>query len=182
MARTEIPLLRESEPFVARLMSAAGAFRQLRYFMHRRVNWSYSFYTAQAYPGQLRRVRYKDALTGKSLVFLTNHFGIPALSVCALYKSCWQVELFFKWLKQHLRIKRFFGTSENAVKSQVWVAVATYVLVAIFRKRLKLELSLHTMLQVLSVTPFEKIPLIQLFSDIEESPNMPRDANQLILL
>ena len=140
------------------------------------------FYTAQAYPGQLRRVRYKDPLTGKSLVFLTNHFGIPALSVCALYKSRWQVELFFKWIKQHLRIKRFFGTSENAVKSQVWIAVATYVLVAIVRKRLKLELSLHTMLQVLSVTPFEKIPLIQLFSDIEENPNMPRDANQLILL
>ncbi len=140
------------------------------------------FYTAQDYPEPLRRVRYKDPVTEKSLVFLTNHFGIPALSVCALYKSRWQVELFFKWIKQHLRIKRFFGTSENAVKSQVWIAVATYVLVAIARKRLKLELSLHTMLQVLSVTPFEKIPLIQLFSDIEESPNMTRDDNQLNLL
>ena len=113
---------------------------------------------------------------------MTNHFGIPALSVCALYKSRWQVELFFKWIKQHLRIKRFFGTSENAVKSQVWIAVATYVLVAIVRKRLKLDLSLHAMLQILSVTPFEKIPLIQLFSDIEEDPKMTRDANQLILL
>jgi hypothetical protein len=141
-----------------------------------------NFYAAQDYPGQLRRVRYKDPQTQKSLVFLTNHFGIPALSVCALYKSRWQVELFFKWIKQHLRIKRFFGTSENAVKSQVWIAVATYVLVAIVRKRLKLDLSLHAMLQVLSVTPFEKIPLIQLFSDIEENPNMTRDANQLILL
>ncbi len=140
------------------------------------------FYTAQDYPEPLRRVRYKDPVTDKSLVFLTNHFGIPALSVCALYKSRWQVELFFKWIKQHLRIKRFFGTSENAVKSQVWIAVATYVLVAIVRKRLKLELSLHTMLQVLSVTPFEKIPLIQLFSDIEENPNMTRDDNQLNLL
>jgi Domain of unknown function (DUF4372)/Transposase DDE domain len=140
------------------------------------------FYTAQDYPEPLRRVRYKDPVTEKSLVFLTNHFGIPALSVCALYKSRWQVELFFKWIKQHLRIKRFFGTSENAVKSQVWIAVATYVLVAIVRKRLKLELSLHTMLQVLSVTPFEKIPLIQLFSDIEENPNMTRDDNQLNLL
>lgn len=140
------------------------------------------FYTAQDYPEPLRRVRYKDPVTDKSLVFLTNHFGIPALSVCALYKSRWQVELFFKWIKQHLRIKRFFGTSENAVKSQVWIAVATYVLVAILRKRLKLELSLHTMLQVLSVTPFEKIPLIQLFSDIEENPNMTRDDNQLNLL
>jgi hypothetical protein len=91
-------------------------------------------------------------------------------------------QLFFKWIKQHLRIKRFFGTSENAVKSQVWIAVATYVLVAIVRKRLKLDLSLHTMLQVLSVTPFEKIPLIQLLSDIEENPEMTNAANQLILL
>jgi hypothetical protein len=140
------------------------------------------FYAARDYPEPLRRVRYKDPITQKSLVFLTNHLGIPALSVCALYKSRWQVELFFKWIKQHLRIKRFFGTSENAVKSQVWIAVATYVLVAIVKKRLKLELSLHTMLQVLSVTPFEKIPLIQLFSDIEENPNMTRDDNQLILL
>jgi hypothetical protein len=141
-----------------------------------------NYYAAQDYPGQLRRVRYKDPQTEKSLVFLTNHFGIPALSVCALYKSRWQVELFFKWTKQHLRIKRFFGTSENAVKSQVWIAVATYVLVAIVRKRLKLDLSLHTMLQILSVTPFEKTPLIQLFSDIEEDSRMTRDANQLILL
>ena len=139
-------------------------------------------YAAQDYPGQLRRVRYKDPETDKSLAFLTNHFGIPALSVCALYKSRWQVELFFKWIKQHLRIKRFFGTSENAVKSQVWIAVATYVLVAIVRKRLRLDLSLHTMLQVLSVTPFEKIPLIQLFSDTEETLNMTREDNQLILL
>jgi hypothetical protein len=141
-----------------------------------------NFYAAQDYPGQLRRVRYKDPETEKSLVFLTNNCGIPALSVCALYKSRWQVELFFKWIKQHLRIKRFFGTSENAVKSQVWIAVATYVLVAIVRKRLKLELSLHTMLQVFSVTPFEKIPLFQLFSDAEEDPNMARDDNQLNLL
>ena len=141
-----------------------------------------NFYAAQDYPGQLRRVRYKDPETDKSLAFLTNHFGIPALSVCALYKSRWQVELFFKWIKQHLRIKRFFGTSENAVKSQVWIAVATYVLVAIVRKRLRLDLSLHTMLQVLSVTPFEKIPLIQLFSDTEETLNMTREDNQLILL
>ena len=141
-----------------------------------------NFYASQDYPGQLRRVRYKDPVTEKSLVFLTNHFGIQALSVCALYKSRWQVELFFKWIKQHLRIKRFFGTSQNAVKSQVWIAVATYVLVAIVRKRLKLDLSLHTMLQVLSVTPFEKIPLIQLLSDIEENPEMTNAANQLILL
>jgi transposase len=141
-----------------------------------------NFYAAQGYPAPLRRVRYRDPDTHKSLVFLTNHFAVPALTVCALYKSRWQVELFFKWIKQHLRIKRFFGTSENAVKSQVWIAIATYVLVAIARKRLKLEFSLHTMLQVLSVTPFEKIPVFQLFSDIEEDPNMTPNPNQLNLL
>jgi hypothetical protein len=140
------------------------------------------FYSQQGYPERLRRIRFKDPTTGKTLVFLTNHFGIPALSVCALYKCRWQVELFFKWIKQHLRIKRFFGTSENAVKSQIWIAVATYVLVAILKKRLNIELSLHSMLQILSVTPFEKVPLIQLLTDtaqIEENANV---GNQLILL
>jgi hypothetical protein len=140
------------------------------------------FYARQDYPERLRRVRFKDPQTGKTLVFLTNQVGIPALTVCALYKSRWQVELFFKWIKQHLRIKRFFGTSENAVKSQVWIAVATYVLVAILKKRLKLDLSLHTMLQILSVTPFEKTPLFQLFSEISPSLNTSSDDNQLILL
>ena len=109
-------------------------------------------------------------------------FGLPALSICALYKSRWQVELFFKWIKQHLRIKRFFGTSENAVKSQVWIAVATYVLVAIVKKRLKLGLSLHAMLQILSVTPFEKTPLSQLFSDMPTSMIELGTRNQLKLL
>ena len=140
------------------------------------------FYSRRDYPERLRRIRFKDPQTGKTLVFLTNHFGLPAASVCALYKSRWQVELFFKWIKQHLRIKRFFGTSENAVKSQVWIAVATYVLVAIVKKRLHLDLSLHAMLQILSVTPFEKIELFQLLTEappIEES-TMP--DNQLILL
>ena len=141
-----------------------------------------TYYAAHDYPGPLRRVRYRDPTTDKSLVFLTNHFGIPALTVCSLYRNRWHVELFFKWIKQHLRIKRFFGTSENAVKSQVWIAVATYVLVSIARKRLKLDLSLHTMLQVLSVTPFEKIPLFQLFFDIPENAKLPDDPNQLILL
>ena len=134
------------------------------------------FYSQQGYPERLRRIRFKDPDTGKTLVFLTNHFGIPALTVCTLYKSRWQVELFFKWIKQHLRIKRFFGTSENAVKSQVWIAVATYVLVAILKKqRLKLELSLHAMLQILSVTPFEKTPLLQLLTDLPpiEAPTIP---------
>ena len=123
-----------------------------------------TFYAARDYPGSLRRVRYRHPSTDKSLVFLTNNFGIPALTVCSLYRNRWQVELFFKWIKQHLRIKRFFATSQNA------------------RKRLKLDLSLHTMLQVLSVTPFEKIPLLQLFSDIPEDTKMPDDPNQLILL
>jgi hypothetical protein len=140
------------------------------------------FYSRQGYPERLRRIRFKDPVTGKTLVFLTNHLGIPALTVCALYKSRWQVELFFKWIKQHLRIKRFFGTSENAVKTQVWIAVASYVLVAILKKRLNVELSLHSMLQILSVTPFEKAPLIQLFSDPSPSPNTPGPGNQLILL
>jgi hypothetical protein len=139
-------------------------------------------YSRRDYPERLRRIRYRDLQTNKTLVFLTNHFGIPAATVCALYKSRWQVELFFKWIKQHLRIKRFFGTSENAVNSQVWIAVATYVLVAIARKRLNLDLSLHSMLQILSVTPFEKVPLHQLFTDQGPMPQPPTDANQLILL
>src|SRR5690606_22350058 len=140
------------------------------------------FYSKQGYPERLRRIRFKDPETGKTLVFLTNHVGISAASVCALYKSRWQVELFFKWIKQHLRIKRFFGTSENAVKSQVWIAVATYVLVAIVKKRLNLDLSLHAMLQILSVTPFEKMPLHQLLVDSQIARNQTDDPNQLNLL
>lgn len=140
------------------------------------------FYSKQGYPQRLRRIRFKDPDTGKTFVFLTNHLGLPALSICALYKSRWQVELFFKWIKQHLRIKRFFGTSENAVKSQVWIAVATYVLVAIVKKRLNLKLSLHSMLQILSVSPFEKVPLFQLFSDAEAAQINTTSDNQLILL
>lgn len=140
------------------------------------------FYSKRGYPDRLRRVRFKDPETGKTLVFLTNHMGISAASVCALYKSRWQVELFFKWIKQHLRIKRFFGTSENAVKSQVWIAVATYVLVAIIKKRLNLDLSLHAMLQILSVTPFEKAPLFQLLTEMAPLDNMNDSGNQLTLL
>jgi Domain of unknown function (DUF4372)/Transposase DDE domain len=123
------------------------------------------FYSRQHYPEHLRRIRFKDPESGKTLVFLTNHTSLPALTVCALYKSRWSVELFFRWIKQHLRIKHFIGTSENAVKTQVWIAVATYVLIAIVRKRLKLDLSLHSMLQILSVTSFETIPLLQLLTD-----------------
>jgi IS4 transposase len=118
-------------------------------------------YTSQHYPEHLRRIRFRDAETGKRLVFLTNPFGLPATTICALYKGRWQVELFFKWIKQHLRIKRFFGTSENAVKTQIWIAVSVYVLVAIIKKRLALDASLYTLLQILSVTLFEKMPMHQ---------------------
>lgn len=116
------------------------------------------------YPAHLRRIRFRDPETGKTLIFLTNHTLLPALTVCALYKSRWQVELFFKWIKQHLRIKQFYGTSENAVKAQIWIAVSVYVLVAIVRKRLNLEASLYTLLQVISVTAFEKIDIESAFS------------------
>jgi len=121
------------------------------------------YQTRQDYPEHLRRVRFRDPETAKSLVFLTNQTSLPALTICALYKSRWQVELFFKWIKQHLRIKRFYGTSENAVKTQIWIAVSVYVLVAIVRKRLGLEVSLYTLLQVISVTAFEKMPIQSAF-------------------
>jgi len=115
------------------------------------------------YPEHLRRIRFKDPDTGKTLVFLTNNFAFPAATICALYKARWQVELFFKWIKQHLRIKKFYGNSENAVKSQIWIAISVYVLVAIIKKRLNLDASLYTLLQILSVTLFEKMPLQQAF-------------------
>ena len=139
------------------------------------------FYSQQGYPARLRRIRYRDA-EGRRLVFLTNHMTLPPLTICELYRLRWQVELFFKWIKQHLRIKRFFGTSENAVKTQVWIAVTVYVLVAIVRKRLNLELSLHEMLQILSVTPFEKTPMFQLLTQSATNENINADPNQLILL
>jgi len=139
------------------------------------------FYSHQGYPERLRRIRYRDPESGKTLVFLTNHLALPALTVCELYRSRWQIELFFKWIKQHLRIKRFFGTSENAVKTQTWIAVASYVLVAIVRKRLKIELSLHAMLQILSVTPFEKAPLIQLLTEMAPIENSASSGNQMNL-
>jgi len=117
------------------------------------------------------RIRFKDPETGKTLVFLNNHFQLPALTICALYKNRWQVELFFKWIKQHLRIKRFLGTSENAVKSQIRIAVSVYVLIAIIKERLNLDLSLHTFLQILSVTIFEKIELTQIVADSTSNQN-----------
>ena len=114
------------------------------------------FYTRQDYPELLRRIRFKDPESGKTLVFITNNFSLPAATICALYKSRWQVELFFKWIKQHLRIKQFYGTSENAVKTQIWIAVSVYALVAIVKKRLDLDASLYTLLQILSVDPSRK--------------------------
>ena len=117
------------------------------------------FYVSKAYPDHLRRIRYKYPETGKTLVFLTNNITLPALTIAGLYKSRWQVELFFKWIKQHLRIKRFLGTSENAVKTQIWCAVSTYVLIAIVKKELHLKASLYTLLQILSVSIFEKTPI-----------------------
>lgn len=139
------------------------------------------FYSSKHYPEHLRRIRFKDPETGKTLVFLTNNTTLPALTIAALYKSRWQVELFFKWIKQHLRIKKFFGTSENAVKTQIWCAVSIYVLIAIIRKELQLEASLYTLLQILSVSVFEKIPLNKAFLDADDTTEQDANGNQLNL-
>jgi hypothetical protein len=137
--------------------------------------------TSQDYPVHLRRIRFRDPETAKTLIFLTNQTVLPALTICDLYKSRWQVELFFKWIKQHLRIKRFYGTSENAVKTQIWIAVSVYVLVAIVRKRLNLEASLYTLLQVFSMTVFEKIEIQTAFSQSADRYDTGQDDNQLDL-
>jgi len=139
------------------------------------------FYIAQDYPEQLRRIRFKDPESGKTLVFLTNNTALPALTIAALYKSRWQVELFFKWIKQHLRIKRFIGNSENAVKTQIWCAVATYVLIAIVKKELQLNASLYSLLQILSVSVFEKTPLHQALSGGDQLAEQTTFSNQLNL-
>jgi hypothetical protein len=133
------------------------------------------------YPDPLRRIHFHDAERDRHLRFLTNNFDLPALTICLLYKSRWQVELFFKWIKQHLRIKAFYGYSENAVKTQIWIAVSVYVLVAILKKRLALEASLHEILQVLSVTLFEQVPIFQAFHDLESQEKLPAFSNQLNL-
>ena len=137
--------------------------------------------SAKAYPETLRRVTYVDPETLKRMRFLTNNFTLPALTIANIYKSRWQVELFFKWIKQHLRIKKFYGTSENAVKTQIWTAVSVYVLVAIVRKRLALDASLYQILQILSVTLFEKMPLLQAFQQDTSQTDLCVNANQLIL-
>lgn len=137
--------------------------------------------SAKAYPDPLRRVTFYDAETDKRLKFLTNNFVLPALTIARIYRSRWQVELFFRWVKQHLRIKSFFGTSENAVKTQIWIAVSVYVLVAIIRKRLGLEASLYQILQILSLTLFEKVPILQALQPSDSQNELGEDCNQLIL-
>ena len=137
--------------------------------------------SARHYPEALRRVRYHDREQDHRFSFLTNNFDLPALTVALLYKSRWKVELFFKWIKQHLRIKSFYGTSENAVKTQIWIAVAVYVLVAIVKRRLELESSLHHLLQILSITLFEKTPILQAFQEADPKVSPSAPPNQLIL-
>jgi len=139
------------------------------------------FYSHQGFEAPLRRIRFKDPETAKALVFLTNNFVLPAFTITELYRCRWQVELFFKWIKQHLRIKVFFGTSENAVKSQIWIAVCAYVLVAIVKKRLHLSASLYEILQILSLTMFEKIPLDQILAQTAAGENYLTPDNQLLL-
>jgi transposase len=133
------------------------------------------------YPDPLRRIRYQDPESNKTLVFLTNDFVLPALTIAGLYRNRWQVELFFKWIKQHLRIKAFYGTSSNAVKTQVWIAISTYVLVAILRKRLKIDRDLYTILQILSVYPFEKVPIFQLLTAEADLTAIDTSRKQLTL-
>lgn len=138
-------------------------------------------YQCKDYPDKLRRVKYHDAATDKTLVFLTNNFSLPAMTIADLYRSRWQVELFFKWIKQNLRIKTFYGTSENAVKSQIRIAASVYLLVAIMKKRLKIEASLYTILQVLSVTIFERLPILQALTNVDYMAEQVCYSKQLLL-
>ena len=140
-----------------------------------------SFESASAYPDPLRRVSYFDEETNKRLTFLTNNFTLPALVVAQIYKCRWQVELFFKWIKQHLRIKAFYGTSENAVKTQIWIAVSVYVLVAIVRKRLELQVSLYQILQILSLSLFEKVPILCVLHASDFDNDLADSGNQFNL-
>ena len=139
------------------------------------------FYSKKAYPEKLRRVKFYDAEKEKRLTFITNQFTLPALTIAELYRCRWQVELFFKWIKQHLRIKSFYGTSENAVKTQIWIAISVYVLVAIMKKRLKVDLSLYTILQILSITLFEKMPILQAFTAFDYKNITTNNGMQLKL-
>jgi len=139
------------------------------------------FYAIKHYPEKLRRVRYVDQETHDDLVFITNNFHLPAITIAKLYQYRWQIELFFKWIKQHLRIKSFFGTSENAVKTQIWIAITVYVLIAIVKKRLNLYVSLYTFLQILSVTAFENTDIFQLVTDNSSTTSEHQNNNQLVL-
>ena len=171
---------RAKSPMAARRVYSAPTDRTTGVFSDQQVMLN-GHYSAKKYPEHLRRVRFKDPESGKTLIFLTNNTALPALTIAALYKSRWQVELFFKWIKQHLRIKHFLGTSENAVKTQVWCAVATYVLIAIVKKELQLDASLYTCLQILSVSVFEKTQLSCALQADATEIDMPNAANQLNL-
>jgi Domain of unknown function (DUF4372)/Transposase DDE domain len=171
---------RAKSPMDARRVYSAATDRSTGIISDQQVMLN-GHYSAKKYAEHLRRVRFKDPESGKTLIFLTNNTALPALTIAALYKSRWQVELFFKWIKQHLRIKKFLGNSENAVKTQVWCAVATYVLIAIVKKELQLDASLYTCLQILSVSVFEKTQIsCALQADVSQT-NMPDAANQLNL-
>jgi Domain of unknown function (DUF4372)/Transposase DDE domain len=172
---------RAKSPMDARRVYSATTDRATGVLCDQRVMLN-GYYSAKKYPEHLRRIRFKDPESGKSLIFLTNNTALPALTICALYKSRWQVELFFKWIKQHLRIKHFLGNSENAVKTQVWCAVSTYVLIAIVKKELQLDASLYTLLQILSVNIFEKMPLQQALTENAPPSNNLVNPNQLNLL
>jgi len=139
------------------------------------------FYSHKAYPDKLRRIRFFDADLNKRLVFLTNNLTLPALTIAQLFQCRWQIEIFFKWIKQHLRIKAFYGTTENAVKTQIWIAIAVYVLVAIVKKQMHLDLSLYTILQILSVTLFEKTPILEALSTVQHQESQDAPCNQLTL-
>ena len=171
---------RAKSPMDARRVYSAAVDRDTGLICDQRVMLN-GHYSAKKYPEHLRRVRFKDPESGKTLVFLTNNTALPALTICALYKSRWQVELFFKWIKQHLRVKKFLGNSENAVKTQVWCAVATYVLIAIVKKELQLDASLYTCLQILSVSVFEKTQISCALQPDQSRTELPTDDNQLIL-
>ena len=171
---------RAKSPMDARRVYSAPTERDTGVICDQRVMLN-GYYSARKYPEHLRRIRFKDPDSGKTLVFLTNNTTLPALTIAALYKSRWQVELFFKWIKQHLRIKKFLGTSENAVKTQIWCAVSTYVLIAIVKKELHLNASLYTCLQILSVSVFEKTEISCALQGDDSANDLPPRANQLNL-
>jgi transposase len=171
---------RAKSPMDARRVYSAPTERASGVICDQRVMLN-GYYSARKYPEHLRRIRFKDLESGKTLVFLTNNTTLPALTIAALYKSRWQVELFFKWIKQHLRIKKFLGTSENAVKTQIWCAVSTYVLIAIVKKELHLNASLYTCLQILSVSVFEKTEISCALQPEDSLIDLPTSANQLNL-